>query len=88
MATMLNGAAIMDGALQEAIQKFIQVTTILHLFCYCTSVFSFMIVIRSFNVNKPGSEVDEIRGGIAGGSIITVRISQSCYRDLPHCTSK
>ncbi|KAL4561288.1 hypothetical protein LXL04_033452 [Taraxacum kok-saghyz] len=29
-----------------------------------------MIVIRSFDVNKPGSEVDEIRGGVAGGSIL------------------
>ncbi|CAL5094455.1 unnamed protein product [Urochloa decumbens] len=29
-----------------------------------------MIVIRSFDVNKPGSEVDEIRGGVAGGIIL------------------
>ncbi|KAK1380277.1 Protein-synthesizing GTPase [Heracleum sosnowskyi] len=29
-----------------------------------------MIIIRSFDVNKPGSEVDEIKGGIAGGSIL------------------
>ncbi|GAQ84803.1 eukaryotic translation initiation factor 2 subunit gamma [Klebsormidium nitens] len=29
-----------------------------------------MIVIRSFDVNKPGSEVDEIQGGVAGGSIL------------------
>lgn len=29
-----------------------------------------MIVIRSFDVNKPGSEVDELRGGVAGGSIL------------------
>ncbi|KAF9689552.1 hypothetical protein SADUNF_Sadunf01G0104000 [Salix dunnii] len=29
-----------------------------------------MIVIRSFDVNKPGYEVDEIRGGVAGGSIL------------------
>lgn len=29
-----------------------------------------MIVIRSFDVNKPGSSIDEIKGGIAGGSII------------------
>jgi translation initiation factor 2 gamma subunit (eIF-2gamma) len=34
-----------------------------------------MIVIRSFDVNKPGSEVDEIRGGVAGGSILRVCIS-------------
>lgn len=31
-----------------------------------------MIVIRSFDVNKPGSEVGEIKGGVAGGSILRV----------------
>lgn len=31
-----------------------------------------MIVIRSFDVNKPGSEVEELKGGIAGGSILQV----------------
>jgi translation initiation factor 2 subunit 3 len=36
-----------------------------------------MIVIRSFDVNKPGSEVDEIRGGVAGGSILRVCRFQS-----------
>eukprot|EP00040_Diaphanoeca_grandis_P031568 m.189164 g.189164 ORF g.189164 m.189164 type:complete len:460 (-) comp32365_c0_seq1:121-1500(-) len=29
-----------------------------------------LIVIRSFDVNKPGSEVDDLRGGVAGGSIL------------------
>jgi translation initiation factor 2 subunit 3 len=29
-----------------------------------------MIIIRSFDVNKPGSEIDEIHGGVAGGSIL------------------
>jgi translation initiation factor 2 subunit 3 len=29
-----------------------------------------MIVIRSFDVNKPGEEVSELKGGIAGGSIM------------------
>jgi translation initiation factor 2 subunit 3 len=29
-----------------------------------------MIVIRSFDVNKPGSEVEDIQGGVAGGSIL------------------
>ncbi|KAI1294944.1 Eukaryotic translation initiation factor 2 subunit 3, Y-linked [Halotydeus destructor] len=29
-----------------------------------------LIVIRSFDVNKPGSEVDDIKGGVAGGSIL------------------
>jgi translation initiation factor 2 gamma subunit (eIF-2gamma) len=29
-----------------------------------------LIIIRSFDVNKPGSEVEELRGGVAGGSIL------------------
>ncbi|KAI9126430.1 hypothetical protein K1719_002851 [Acacia pycnantha] len=29
-----------------------------------------MIIIRSFDVNKPGAEVDDIEGGVAGGSIL------------------
>ncbi|WOO79451.1 Eukaryotic translation initiation factor 2 subunit gamma [Vanrija pseudolonga] len=29
-----------------------------------------MVVIRSFDVNKPGATVDELKGGVAGGSII------------------
>merc|ERR1712168_25424 len=28
------------------------------------------IVIRSFDVNKPGAEVDDLKGGVAGGSIL------------------
>ncbi len=32
-----------------------------------------MIVIRSFDVNKPGSEVEDLKGGVAGGSILQVR---------------
>lgn len=28
-----------------------------------------LIVIRSFDVNKPGAEIDELKGGVAGGSI-------------------
>ncbi|KAL5770358.1 hypothetical protein ACOSP7_014512 [Xanthoceras sorbifolium] len=31
-----------------------------------------MIVIRSFDVTKPGFEVDDIKGGVAGGSILRV----------------
>lgn len=38
-----------------------------------------MIVIRSFDVNKPGSEVDDLKGGVAGGSILQVRV---CHRWL------
>lgn len=29
-----------------------------------------MIIIRSFDVNKPGEEVDDVKGGVAGGSIM------------------
>ncbi|RCK63346.1 Eukaryotic translation initiation factor 2 subunit gamma [Candida viswanathii] len=29
-----------------------------------------LIVIRSFDVNKPGSDVEELKGGVAGGSIL------------------
>ncbi|KAF6986488.1 hypothetical protein CFC21_004235 [Triticum aestivum] len=38
-----------------------------------------MIVVRSFDVNKPGSEVDEIRGGVAGGTILrgVLRVNQN-----------
>ncbi|CAN1246128.1 Eukaryotic translation initiation factor 2 subunit 3 [Linum grandiflorum] len=144
MATMLNGAAIMDGALlliaanescpqpqtsehlaaveimrlkhiiivqnkvdlvqenvainqHEAIQKFIQGTVAegapvvpisaqlkYNIDAVCEYIVKKipipkrdfcaqpnMIVIRSFDVNKPGSEMDEIKGGVAGGSILT-----------------
>ena len=37
-----------------------------------------MIVIRSFDVNKPGSEVDDLKGGVAGGSILQVGGWLSC----------
>merc|ERR1711860_219086 len=29
-----------------------------------------LIIIRSFDVNKPGSEVEDLKGGVAGGSIL------------------
>ncbi|KAJ5907424.1 hypothetical protein N7495_000106 [Penicillium taxi] len=29
-----------------------------------------MMIIRSFDVNKPGAEIDELKGGVAGGSIL------------------
>lgn len=37
-----------------------------------------LIVIRSFDVNKPGCEVDDIRGGVAGGSLLrgVLRVGQ------------
>lgn len=37
-----------------------------------------MIVIRSFDVNKPGAEVDDLKGGVAGGSIITGVLKVRC----------
>ncbi len=37
-----------------------------------------MIVIRSFDVNKPGSEVDDLKGGVAGGSILQVLPVHAC----------
>ena len=38
-----------------------------------------MIIIRSFDVNKPGSEVDDLKGGVAGGSILNgvLRVSSA-----------
>jgi len=30
-----------------------------------------LIVIRSFDVNKPGCEVNDLKGGVAGGSILS-----------------
>lgn len=37
-----------------------------------------LIVIRSFDVNKPGEEVEQLKGGVAGGSILkgVLRIGQ------------
>jgi translation initiation factor 2 subunit 3 len=29
-----------------------------------------LIIIRSFDVNKPGCEVDDLKGGVAGGSVL------------------
>ena len=29
-----------------------------------------MIIIRSFDVNKPGTEIDQLTGGVVGGSIL------------------
>ena len=42
-------------------------------------LFLFSIVIRSFDVNKPGCEVDDLKGGVAGGSILH-GILQVCVR--------
>ena len=29
-----------------------------------------MIIVRSFDVNKPGDDIDDMKGGIVGGSIL------------------
>lgn len=38
-----------------------------------------MTVIRSFDVNKPGEEVEGLKGGVAGGSITrgVIRVGQT-----------
>ena len=42
----------------------------------CTS----SAVIRSFDVNKPGAEVEDLKGGVAGGSILkgVLKVSWLC----------
>lgn len=45
-----------------------------------------LIVIRSFDVNKPGSEVEDLKGGVAGGSILRgvlkVSVEVSCGEEV------
>ena len=38
----------------------------------CTHIppVTLLTVIRSFDVNKPGAEVEDLKGGVAGGSIL------------------
>ena len=38
--------------------------------CHYHIITSFFSVIRSFDVNKPGCEVEDLKGGVAGGSIL------------------
>ena len=44
------------------------------------SISLIFIVIRSFDVNKPGAEVEDLKGGVAGGSILkgVLRVSPQC----------
>jgi translation initiation factor 2 gamma subunit (eIF-2gamma) len=42
-----------------------------------------LIVIRSFDVNKPGCEVEELKGGVAGGSILKGLYRFSLLNQLP-----
>jgi translation initiation factor 2 gamma subunit (eIF-2gamma) len=48
------------------------VDSILRSFFENITVFNllYVAVIRSFDVNKPGCEVDDLKGGVAGGSIL------------------
>lgn len=45
-----------------------------------------LIVIRSFDVNKPGSEVENLKGGVAGGSILRgiLFVQQNLIKFLVH----
>ena len=36
------------------------------------------LVIRSFDVNKPGCEVQDLKGGVAGGSILRGVLKVDC----------
>lgn len=48
-----------------------------HAFCYKRRNQIF-VVIRSFDVNKPGAEVDDLKGGVAGGSILKGVLKVNC----------
>lgn len=43
-----------------------------------------MIVIRSFDVNKPGAEIEELKGGVAGGSILCGVLKASLKSPTPN----
>lgn len=47
------------------------------IFCRCCCC----LVIRSFDVNKPGCEVEELKGGVAGGSILC-GVLRVCLSDI------
>ncbi|XP_077743549.1 eukaryotic translation initiation factor 2 subunit 3 isoform X5 [Canis aureus] len=68
MATMLNGAAVMDAALLliGTVAEGAPIIPISAQLKYNIEV----VFIRSFDVNKPGCEVDDLKGGVAGGSIL------------------
>lgn len=44
-------------------------------------------VIRSFDVNKPGCEVDDLKGGVAGGSILK-GVLKVRFNSASACTRK
>lgn len=55
-----------------------------------------MIVIRSFDINKPGVDVTELNGGVIGGTIMRgtlkvgdrINIYPGNYRKIPECEKK
>lgn len=49
--------------------------------CVCASV------IRSFDVNKPGCEVDDLKGGVAGGSILKGVLKVRLVLSKQYCAS-
>nr|AAW27605.1 SJCHGC00533 protein [Schistosoma japonicum] len=92
MATMLNGAAVMDAALLliASNETCPQPQTSEHLAAVEIMQLKYIIILQnkidltkesqareqysqssdSFDVNKPGCEVDDLQGGVAGGSIL------------------
>lgn len=43
-----------------------------------------LIVVRSFDVNKPGSEVEQLKGGVAGGSILKGLLNAKTFSIFIH----
>ena len=60
---------------------FIQFFVILFKFFMILFTNLFFLVIRSFDVNKPGCEVDDLKGGVAGGSILrgVLKVCKDCF---------
>ena len=46
-----------------------------------------LIIIRSFDVNKPGCEVEDLKGGVAGGSILKGVLVVSVFFKFKNCQS-
>jgi translation initiation factor 2 gamma subunit (eIF-2gamma) len=42
-------------------------------------------IARSFDVNKPGSEVEDLKGGVAGGSILQGVLKMGQEIEVRHC---
>ncbi|OWJ99334.1 EIF2S3, partial [Cervus elaphus hippelaphus] len=79
MATMLNGAATSEHLAAIEIMKLKHILILQNKIDLVKEsqakeqyeqILAFVQVIRSFDVNKPGCEVDDLKGGVAGGSIL------------------